>query len=427
MDMDMLKQRRFWASAPAVRALFVTFLTTIFLTSACSAPRLPFFNDRNAQQESAAETPTEPQAPVVETVLTGLSNPRGVAALPDGSLMVAEGGTGYNAVDPQEWTGRLTHFQDTNQDGDFEDEGERTIWLPHLPTYNTLQEYETWRDEVGGPGDLLRHADGRLYLTVDGGHGRIGLYEISPYKRMGRNLSARGNMNGLAFSRDHEQIFIAESTTNTLSVVTIADAAYRKVTQFGALASGQQSVPAGVAVDPRNGDLLVAFFSGALVIEGEKRPIIPGDSAVVRVDPENGAIRDAVLGLTTAIDVAVDGDGNLYVVEMCSGYADLIEPSHDLFDPDQPPVHGGYLRYTGRVTLYPPPADDEAPPYQAAVDATVLADGLDMPTNITLAPDGSLYVSIGQGTPNRPIPGPDGPTRIVGEVLRITLPDADSR
>jgi hypothetical protein len=29
-------------------------------------------------------------------------------------------------------------------------------------------------------------------------------------------------------------------------------------------------------------------------------------------------------------------------------------------------------------------------------------------------------VSTGQGTPGRPIPGPDGPTVIVGEVIRIT-------
>ncbi len=421
----MLKQRRFNASSPAFRALFATCLTVAFLTAACSGPRLPFFNSRDTQNDNAGAGPSEPQGPLIETVLTGLSNPRGVAALPDGSLMVAEGGTGYNAVDPQGWTGRLSHFQDTNQDGDFDDEGELTIWFPHLPTYNTLQEYETWRDEVGGPGDLLRHSDGHLYLTIDGGHGRIGLHEISPYKRMGRNLSARGNMNGLAFSRDHSQIYIAESTANALSVVTIANAEHRKITQFGALASGQQSVPAGVAVDPRNGDLLVALFSGALVIEGEKLPVITGDSAVVRVDPDTGAITDAVLGLTTAIDVAVDSEGNIYVVEMCSGHADLIEPSYDLFDPDQTPLHGGYLRYSGRVTVYPPPAAAGAPPHQADVDATVLADALDMPTNITLASDGSLYVSTGQGTPNRPIPGPDGPTRIVGEVIRITLPDSN--
>ena len=52
-------------------------------------------------------------------------------------------------------------------------------------------------------------------------------------------------------------------------------------------------------------------------------------------------------------------------------------------------------------------------------DLPRLADGLDTPTNITLGPDGALYVSTGQGTPGRPIPGPDGPTKIVGEIVRI--------
>lgn len=53
-------------------------------------------------------------------------------------------------------------------------------------------------------------------------------------------------------------------------------------------------------------------------------------------------------------------------------------------------------------------------------DPRVLAEGLDHPTNITVAPDGALYVSTGQGTPGGPIPGPQGRTEIVGEVLRIT-------
>jgi hypothetical protein len=62
------------------------------------------------------------------------------------------------------------------------------------------------------------------------------------------------------------------------------------------------------------------------------------------------------------------------------------------------------------VTLYP--ADGRPP--------RVLADGLDTPSNITLAPDGALFVSTGQGTPGRPIPGPDGLTKIIGEIVRIT-------
>ena len=282
----MFKQRPVKAFATAAKALFAA-----FVLAACAALHPLASANRHADQESSNDGPAAQQGPLIETVLTGLTNPRGVVVLPDGSLMVAEAGSGYNAVDPQELSGRLTHFQDTNHDGDFSDEGESIIWFRHLPTYNALKVYSTWRDEVSGPGDLLRHLDGHLYLSVDGGHDRIGLYEISPYKHKGRNLSALSNMNGIAFSRDHSQIYLAESTANALSVVDIADGARRKITQFGALASGQQSVPTGVAVDPRNGDLLVTLFSGALVIEGETIPFIPGDSAVVRVDPDTGRDR----------------------------------------------------------------------------------------------------------------------------------------
>ena len=395
--------------------LVVLAIVAAFVFGGCFASNRAENADNDAAMESSKRGGIGQDGPVIETVLTGLANPRGVVVLPDGSLMVAEAGTGNDA--PQEWSGKLTHFQDANNDGDYSDEGERIVWLDHLPTYNALQVYTSRRDEVGGPGDLLRHTDGHLYLSVDGGHERVGLYEISPYKQMGRSLSARGNMNGITFARDHSQIYLAESTANALSIVNIADAEHRQITHFGALASGQQSVPAGVAVDPRNGELLVALFSGMVWLEDGVIPFIPGDSVVVRVDPETGAIEDAVLGLTTAIDVVVDRDGNIYVVEMSSDHADPLDPSHDLFDPEQPPLHGGYLRFSGRVSRYAPDGSDQL----------ILADGLDMPTNITLAPDGSIYISIGQGTPDRPIPGPDGPTRIVGEVIRIRLPGDDSR
>ena len=404
MDIIALLQRRGSASATAAKAFIAA-----FALSACFAPQPVASDDRDATMENSNGGIDAQHGPVIETVLTGLANPRGVVVQADGSLLVAEAGSGYDAVDPQEWSGRLTHFHDGNEDGDFSDDGERVIWFRHLPSYNALQYYTTRRDEVSGAGDLLRHPDGHLYLSVDGGLDRVGLYEISPYKRVGRNLSERSNMNGLAFARDHSQIYLAESTANALSVVDIAEGAHRQVTHFGALASGQQSVPTGVAVDPRNGDLLVALFSGAVARDGGAIPFIPGDSVVVRVDPETGAIEDAVTGLTTAIDVAVDRAGNIYVVEMTRGHADPLEPSHDLFDPDQPALHGGYVRYSGRVSRYSPDGDE----------AYVLAEGLDMPTNITLTPDGAIYISTGQGTPGRPIPGPDGPTRIVGEVVRI--------
>ena len=102
--------------------------------------------------------------------------------------------------------------------------------------------------------------------------------------------------------------------------------------------------------------------------------------------------------------------GNLFVVEMASAYADNLPRAYDLFDESASPLHGGYLRYSGQLTLFPASG---APP-------RVIADMLDAPTNITLGPKGAIYLSTGQGTPGRSIPGPNGPRKIVGEILRIT-------
>ncbi len=111
-----------------------------------------------------------------------------------------------------------------------------------------------------------------------------------------------------------------------------------------------------------------------------------------------------------SVDVTIDKFGNIFVVEMAADYVELFDRGADLGDPNAPPRHGGYLRFGGKVTVYP----QDGSPYR------VLQGGLDTPTNITSADDGSLYVSTGRGTPARPIPGPDGPTVIVGQVLRIT-------
>ncbi|MFQ5611989.1 MAG: SMP-30/gluconolactonase/LRE family protein [Anaerolineae bacterium] len=359
---------------------------------------------------STGTPPPAAKTPTLEVILTGLDNPRGLVFGPAGEFFVAEAGTGYASVDPTKMTGKLTKFNDLNSDGDFDDGGEVERWFTFLPTYNALQVFVTGRDEVNGPGDVLLHPDGRLFLTVDGGFDELALYEISPEGHIGRNLADRSNMNGIAFAPDRERIYAVESTANRLIEVGLGGE-LREIVAFPLLDSGQQAVPAGLAVDPRSGELLVALFSGAAIDEetGETIPFVPGDSKVVRVNPETGRISDEITGLTTCVDVAVDNAGNVFVVEMASAYADALPRLFDLFDPEAPPLHGGYRRFSGRVTLYP--AGGGAP--------RLLAGGLDMPTNITLGPDGALYVSTGQGTPGRPIPGPNGPTRIVGQIIRI--------
>ena len=352
-----------------------------------------------------------PNTVTVEVILTGLRNPRGVALDAEGGLLVAEAGLGDDVADVRERSGRLTRFIDRNGDGDFVDPGEIEPWFEHLASYNAMNVYATGRDEVSGPSDVTVHGDGRVFLSVDGGFEEFALWEISPRGSIGRNLSTRSNMTGVGLAPDEETIFATESTLNQLIEVTLETGDRRDIVAFSILGSGQQAVPAGLAIDPRNGDVLVALFSGvAQADDGSFIPFVPGDAKVVRVDPLTGRVVDEIVGLTTAVDVAIDKLGNVFVVELAADHAELFADGADLADPDAIPRHGGYLRFSGKVTLYPA---DGGPP-------RILAGGLDAPTNITFGDDGALYVSTGQGTPGRPIPGPDGPTVIVGEVIRIT-------
>src|SRR5690606_38527499 len=131
----------------------------------------------------------------------------------------------------------------------------------------------------------------------------------------------------------------------------------------------------------------VTLFSGQLWnYYGTILSYMPGDAKVVRVNPETGEIRDLITGLTTAIDIAVDEAGNVYVVEMTTRWATpTLTDAFDLYDPAAPPDAGGYPRFSGRVTAYL--ANGGAP--------VILADDLDAPTNITYH-QGALYVSTGQ-------------------------------
>lgn len=359
--------------------------------------------------------------PTVTRVATGLENPRGIAVMPDGRLLVIEAGTGtgYESIDPFDDTGKLSILEDLNGDGDYDDEGEITRIFSHLPNYNSLTTFGTGRDEVGGAGDIVLLEDGRAFFTLDEPFEEIAIVEVSAEGRnVGNLMRGLGTLNAIVYDAEAEVLYVVESGLNRLSAVTL-EGEMRVITSFPPLAHGQQAVPAGIALDRRTGEVLVALFSGQLFdYYGETISFMPGDAKVVRVDPASGGQTDEIVGLTTAVDVAIDEAGNVFVVEMTTRWPTAMMPRRfPLHDPDAPPDAGGYARFTGRVTMYP--ADGGEP--------VVLADGLDCPTNITYA-EGALYVSTGQGTPGRPIIGPDGVTRIVGEIYRITdyLPDAHS-
>jgi hypothetical protein len=369
--------------------------------------------------------PAQAQTVPMERIATDLLNPRGVLVMPDGRLLVAEAGTGFLTFEEEERTGRLSIFDDVNGDGDYDDEGEQTPLLTNLPSYNSLTRFRTGHDEVSGIVDLVMLEDGRLFYVKDDPaaeitrmgeyRGDTGIFEYDWEDGTFTRLIKRpATTHSLVYDANNNVFWIAESGQNRLSSVTMEGEIGIHV-DLPYLDSLQQPVPAGLAIDPLTGDILVSLFSGFIDYHGGQLAYMPGDAKVLRYNPTTGDLTDEITGLTTAVDVTTDEAGNIYVAELTTVWsAELMPETFDLYDPDAPPDAGGYTRFSGRVTMFPANSDDPV----------VLANGLDLPTNLTYH-DGFLYVSTGQGTPGRPIYAPDGLTRITGEIYRIDVSSMD--
>jgi DNA-binding beta-propeller fold protein YncE len=343
--------------------------------------------------------------PTVTVIAQNLNNPRGVAIYPDGRLLLAEAGTGL----PDSYSGRISIFEDINGDGDYDDSGEQTPLLDGLPSYNAYTLFNPGRDEVLGVGDVILLDDGRIIYTIDDKFETIQILEYDPASGNSRRIiDGVGTLNSLVYDPSRALLFVAESSLNMVTTITL-DGERSALVIFPPLHSGQQAVPAGLALDPLTGDLLVALFSGNLFdYYGTVLNYMPGDAKIVRVDPDTGEFTDEITGLTTAVDVAVDETGRVFALEMSTRWPPppLFRP-FDLYDPASPPDDGGYGRFQGRVSML------------LGDDLIRLADGLDAPTNITVQ-GGVLYVSTGQGTPGRLIFGDDGRTPITGQIIQIT-------
>lgn len=364
----------------------------------------------------------------IVAVASGLNNPRGVAVMSDGRLLVIEAGLGEDI--PEEdivGSGTISIFEDLNIDGDYDDVGERTAILTQQASYNTLNAYffSTGHDQVIGLNDIALLENERIFYTHidpfrasenpwrEDSQGGAGVFELDEALPNGfaRLVKSPANINALAYDPQSELFFIVESGANRLMSLNLEGEA-EVVASFDVLAHNQQAVPAGLSIDSQTGDVLVALFSGFVWAYAET-PIgfMPSDSKIVRFNPTTGRISDEITGLTTAVDVATDPHGNLFVVEMTTTWPSTFMPDDfNLHDPTSPPDPGGYVRFTGRVTMYPANGSE----------AIILADRIDTPTNITYA-NGKLYISSGLGTPRRTILAYDGSiSRIEGVIYEIS-------
>lgn len=282
--------------------------------------------------------------PPVEVLADGLTNPRALALLPDGALLVAEAGTGVD-------DGRIVRL-----------DGRRVV-----PLVERLPSWPYTRTEIVGPAGPVV-VDGELRwvqgLGPDERYGglmalRGGRAELLASFR----LAAQGAPDGDTRISNPFDLLVEPDGTAYVSDAS-ANVVWRvdpegRVPGLVYWTAIEDPVPTGLARGP-DGAYYVALFS--------QEPYVEGSGRVVRFD-RAGNRSVVVDGLTAPIAVVVTPDGALLVLEFAHGFA--------------PGQLVGFAPCSGRLLRI------------AAGGREVVADGLNYPTDVVAAPDGGAYLTVG--------------------------------
>jgi sugar lactone lactonase YvrE len=364
--------------------------------------------------------PVAAQGPTLTEVVTGLDSPRGVAIGPDGTIYVAEVGTGGTESCIQHvelgemcfgMTGGISSISDgtatrivdglisgVTATGDtlgisdvaVADDG--ALWF----TLGGPAAGTEVRDSITG-GEGLGH----VFRVEDGGEPQpvadFVAYETenNPDADQPGNEEPDSNLNSLA--QTAEGLVVADAGANTLysldpsgeiSVVAVfpvvmmeapppppapaaspAAAVSPAAATSPATAAGSPAAPQMVPMDPVPTSVTVgpdgAYYVGQLT----GFPFPPGGASVFRVSAE-GEVTTYASGFTNVIDVAFGEDGTLYVLEIARD--GLLSA-----DPAAGPPAGGLWRV--------PPG--------GGTPERIAVEGLLMPGGMAVADDGTLYIS----------------------------------
>jgi hypothetical protein len=313
-----------------------------------------------------------PQVGASTAVASGLVNPRGFLWTDDGTLYVAQAGTGGTTLGTPEVPPPLGPFHGGSSASVVKiEDGCPVLVAGELPSVVFTT------GEVLGAEDLAI-LGGQLYASVDGGgesHGNAdqpsGVYRIleNGSTELVADLSAWVRANPVALlPPDHDPdaagfSLIADPTANTFWVDDPNSGQILNVALDGTVTrvvdlSAEHRVPTGLAVAPQGG-VYVGFLTPV--------PYPDGASSVIHVAPD-GTVTEVWSGLTAVTGVAVGPDGTLYASEMTTG--NLEEP------PFAVPGSGRIVHQTG-----PDSSED-------------VATGLMFPIGLAFGADGGLYVSM---------------------------------
>jgi outer membrane protein assembly factor BamB len=303
-----------------------------------------------------------------DDVATGLNNPRQLFLADDGTLYIAEAGAGGE----EEVTGPFGPAGAglTAQISAVSADGEISVILPDLvsmdagfgqiegPMAVVVTEDSYWVLLGMGPAESpFEDSYVEALLQIDRESGDIvdwadlGTFEEANNPDGSQELVSNPADFAVA---DDGTIYIADASGNSLLTWTAADG----LNVFVAWPGGDenaQAVPTSVAIGA-DGSIYVGFLSGF--------PFAAGSARIEQYSAD-GELLQTFEGLTLVTDVLVSDMGDLYAVEMASGFGDT-----------------GYIPESGRIIKV------------TADGAEAVAEGLNFPYGFTMDADGNFLVTV---------------------------------
>ncbi|WP_377706778.1 hypothetical protein ACFMKY_28135 [Pseudomonas protegens] len=330
-------------------------------------------------------------------IAEGLLNPRGVCLQGDGSLLLAEAGSG---LPDQPFSGRISRLRpDPGQPG------------AYLPPQVVAQGFRSMnmqsrmlRDEIMGLSDIAL-GDGRCLASQTDYVAGSKLLDLQ-YNPPEPLFHSRGNLNSLCYHPSRRSWLAVKPDSNQL--VEFSEGGEQVLAQLPDLDQGQEAVPVTLVHEPQTDAVLISLFSGELRRDPARMGIDFADKAgqVIRVWPESGRIEVLIRGLQLPTGLALDPQERILVLELCDRLLQPLPP-----DWAGEVLHGGFARFSGRLL--------RCDLQQRSVQ--VLAKGLDTPSNLCCVKD-AVLVSEGMGLSGRPIPTPEQQVvALSGRLRRVAL------
>ncbi|HTE89786.1 MAG TPA: ScyD/ScyE family protein [Terriglobales bacterium] len=329
----------------------------------------------------------------VTVFATGLNNPRGIKFGPDGFLYVAEGGLGGSrstvgqcdqVIEPVgpytgDFTARISKISPS---------GTRLTVAEHLPSSQTSPALGSL---IRGVADVA-FVGNTLYALLAGAgcsHGLAGTTNGVIKVNSDRTWTLIADLS--AFQKAHPvknpEPDDFEPDGTWYGMVTAKGLLYAVEPNHGEVdyVTTSGTITRVIDVSASQGHIVpssITYRESLYVGNLNTFPVVPGSSNIFKITRVSGQISVFQPGVTTALGVAFDSQGRLYVLETSTV-------------PGNPtPGTGDVVRVKGDGTL------------------ETIASGLTFPTAMTFGPDGKLYVSnFGFGFPAGS-----------GQILRITVP-----